>query len=245
METQTVINERLRHLYESHYESLAEELNSANEELEEENNYEERGTNPLLLMVDENFVNADLKIMFFGQETNFWLAERNDGAFLGEIQPVIDLYKGFYLEGYCYKYGGQFWNGISKFKKLINAKIPDKRIGFIWNNVVKIGKCDKGFPHEINDIAIKHFNVIFEEIKIVQPDIMVFMSGPNYDHEIKKILGEYKTTQIGSFSKRQLCKMEFENLPTSIRTYHPNYLWRNGIDKYFNAIVDEIKTTNP
>ena len=54
MKTEPIINERLRDLYESHYESLSEELNSANEELEEDNNYEERGTNPLLLMVDES-----------------------------------------------------------------------------------------------------------------------------------------------------------------------------------------------
>jgi hypothetical protein len=26
-----------------------------------------------------------------------WLGERNNGAFLGEIQPVIDLYHGFYI----------------------------------------------------------------------------------------------------------------------------------------------------
>lgn len=229
------INDRLRHLYESHYESLSEELNSRNKELN--NNDGECATNPLLLMVDEGYLNAELKIMFFGQETNCW----NNGIFSGEIQPLVDLYKRFYLDGNCYKYGGQFWNGISKFKKLIQAKIPDKKIGFLWNNVVKIGKCGKGFPQEINDITNKHFNIIPEEIRILQPDIILFISGPNYDQEINKIFGECKTKEIGSFSKRQLCKMEFDKIPISIRTYHPNYLWRNGIDEFFNAIIDEIE----
>ena len=26
----------------------------------------------------------------------------------------------------------------------------------------------------------------------------------------------------------------------TFRTYHPNYLWRNDIDSYFNAIIKEI-----
>lgn len=234
------MNKELRKLYETHYPDLTKEMFLRNEILDKKS---ERSTNPLLLSVGESYMNADLKIMFFGQETNFWLGEKNEGVFLGEIQPIIDLYNGFYLDKYCYKYGGQFWNGINRFKTNLKAQIPNKTIGLLWNNVVKIGKCDKGFPYKINDITNKYFNVISEEIKITKPDVLVFLSGPYYDSEIKKSLGDFNSISIDSFPPRKLCRLEFKNQPIAFRTYHPNYLWRNGIDKYFNAIIQEIKTT--
>jgi hypothetical protein len=234
------MNIELRKLYESYYSELTREMFQINEKLEKKS---ERGTNPLLLSVGESYEKADLKIMFFGQETNFWLGERNEGAFLGEIQPIIDLYKGFYLDKYCFKYGGQFWNGISRLKKLLKDQMPDKKIGLLWNNVVKIGKCDKGFPYQINSVTNKYFNVISEEIRITKPDIIIFLSGPYYDNEIRKILGDYNSISVSSFPKRKLCKFEFQNIPIAFRTYHPNYLWRIGIDDYLNAIIEEIKTT--
>lgn len=232
-------NEKLRKLYENHYPDLTTEMFRINENIEKKS---DRGTNPLLISIDKSYEKADLKIMFFGQETNLWLGERNDGAFLGEIEPIIDLYCRFYLNNQCYKYGGQFWNGISRFKTLIKKQIADRKIGLLWNNVVKIGKCDKGFPYKINDITNNFFNVITSEIMITQPDVLVFLSGPFYDYEIRKKLGDFKLISIDSFPQRKLCRLEIENQPIAFRTYHPNYLWRNGIDNYFNTIIKEIKT---
>ena len=245
MEATKIANKQLKNLYESYYSDLSSEMFNVNIELDKENRKSEKGTNPLLLKVNDDYVDADIKIMFFGQETNMWLGERNNGAFLGEIQPVIDLYHGFYIDEFCYKYGGQFWNGISRLKKIISNKLPEKKIGFLWNNVVKIGRCDKGFPTKINSLTNKYFNVIPNEIEITKPDIIIFLSGPNYDSEIRKIFGDFKTKAIGGYSTRQLCKIESANLPNAFRTYDPNFLWRNGIDNFFNVIADEIKTTNP
>ncbi len=238
MKTVEQINKDLKNLYEINYKHLAKELIAINKEIEDES---KQATNPLLLKVNEHYISADLKIMLFGQETNCWLGERNDGAFLGEIQPVIDLYDDFYTNDRCFTYGGQFWNGVKRLKTMLQQDIPNKKIGFLWNNVVKIGQRVSGFPYKINHITNQYFNVIKEEIQITEPDILIFLSGPRYDNELSKIFGDYTTERMGSFSERQLCKIECPDIPTGFRTYHPNYLWRNGIDKYFNAIIEEIK----
>ncbi len=227
-------------LYKSHYSILSEKLTLKNEELKTRGMNTEQATNPLLLTVNDEYLKADIKIMFFGQETNLWLKERKNGAFLGEIQPVINLYNNFYWNKGCYSYGGQFWNGIGRFKDKVNEKYPNKKLGLLWNNVVKIGKCKIGFPYQFNGISNKYFNVIAQEIEITKPDVAVFFSGPNYDNEIKKALGEYNLIEIDSFTKRQLCMIENKSLPKAFRTYHPNYLWRIDIDKYINAIVSRI-----
>lgn len=241
------INKKLLDLYESNYPLLSEKLVEKNINLSKENQKPERGTNPLLLKIDKNYIEADIKIMIFGQETNVWLGEKNEGAFLGEIKPVIDIYQGFYLNNYCYKYGGQFWNGIKKFKELLQKEFPNKKISFVWNNVVKIGKIGKGFPHKINHITNNTFNIATKEISIVKPDYLVFFSGPNYDNEIKKQFGEIKKQSVSEYNARQLCVIENENIPFSLRTYHPNYLCRQGKDKYhkyLSTLVSEIKKRN-
>ncbi len=241
MKNTKVLNNSLNDVYEKLYPNLKQELDKINSVLEKDGEDTEQATNPLLLKIDDDYANADTKIMFFGQETNGWLGEQNDGVFLGEIEPVLDLYEEFYLNGGCYSYGGQFWNGINRLKSLINEKFPNKKFGYVWNNVVKIGKCDKGFPHKINHITNEHFNVILQEIDILKPDILIFLSGPYYDGELKKIFGDYKETELGDFDIRQLCKISSSNLKLAFRTYHPNYLWRNDIDNYFNTLIDEIK----
>ncbi len=235
------INNSLRDIYAKLYPNLKKELESINSILEKDGEESEQATNPLLLKVNEEYVNADTKIMFFGQETNYWLGEQNDGVFLGKIDPVIELYDEFYLKGGCYSYGGQFWNGVNRLKNLISEKFPDRKFGYLWNNVAKIGKCGKGFAHKINHITNEHFNVILQEINIVKPDIVIFLSGPDYDGELKKIFGDYQETKLGDFNIRQLCKINSPKLNLAFRTYHPNYLWRNDIDNYFNTIIDKIK----
>ena len=230
------INNKLKKLYSNLYPELTTNLNKQNTKLKEE----EKATNPLLIQVNEKYANADMKIMFFGQETNFWLGERNSGIFLGEIEPVLNLYENFYLNGQCYSYGGQFWNGIKKLKNLLSEKIPNKEIAYIWNNVVKIGKCGKGFPKDFNFLTTEYFNVILQEIDILKPDILIFFSGHNYDSKLKRLIGDFSQTSINPYTNKQLCKINSSKLDFAIRTYHPNYLFRNNIDKYFSAIVDEI-----
>ncbi len=230
------INTKLKRLYKSLYPELEIQLTRYNRK----NTGSERATNPLLLKVDKSYIEADVKIMFFGKETNVWLGERRNGAFLGEIEPVLDLYENFYLSGSCFSYGGQFWNGIKKFKDLLQEKNLDLNFGYVWNNVVKIGKCEVGNSPKINTIIKDNFSVIKREIEILEPDFLVFFSGPNYDNIINDIIGDFKRKKVRNFDTRELCELHHPDFPLAFRTYHPNYLWRNNIENYMNPIVRKI-----
>jgi len=35
----------------------------------------------------------------------------------------------------------------------LKKKYPNKKVGLLWNNIVKIGKCGIGFPHQFNGIT--------------------------------------------------------------------------------------------
>ena len=237
-------NSKLLALYKSKFDELSPRISVYNENLclknEEDKN---QATNPLMLMIDEDWEKADLKVMIFGQENNFWGGEcGNGGAFGGKINEVIEIYNKFYLKDTMYSC--PFWNEFRRIRSEISTN--DKKVAVLWNNIVKIGRLGPGFNLEIHQITKQYFNVIQDEIKILQPDLLIFFTGPKYNERIQEALGEFSNIEIDGFSARQMCNIEFKEFPgikKSIRTYHPGYLYRNKNRrlKFINKILLEIK----
>ncbi len=228
---------KLRELYENHWENLCLNLN----EILEDEKQIQKPTNPLLINLDKvQYENSDIKVLIFGQETNDW--EMN---FNSSIEHSLSTYNDFYNSGECFIYGGHFWNGFRKFLNSLKENFNDKKICAVWNNVIKIGVSgrDQNKPNNvIYNIEKENFNIINDEINILKPDIILFMSGPNYDNEIRNSLSDIEFIKLSDeFSVRELSKILFKNYNNIYRTYHPNYLYRNNIDKYFNIIINDIK----
>ncbi len=225
------------------YTSKWDELCTAMQPILDDVTLEQKPTCPLLLSIDNEaeFKSAEIRVMVYGQETNSWYDEFHQNK-----EPIIDCYNNFFNGGECWGYSGQFWNGISRFINLLQAKHPDKKIKLVWNNIVKIGKFDdKGFPPDyIYEIERKHFSVIKEELEIINPNLVLFLTGPNYDSVIEDNFGLLEKEALSEFSERQISKIKIDGIDFAFRTYHPNYLWRNNIDSYFNRIIDEISFTN-
>lgn len=229
------MNTQLYDLYSSKWDRLSKHM----KELSQSDQYAEKPTNPLLLSTNKqsNYTNADIRIMIFGQETNSWY-----GDFNGDIRKVQKLYDDFFATGYCFKYGGYFWNAIKLFRNEIRNRFPEKSIDLLWNNVVKVGKSgSKGKPPKyIYEIEKKHFNVIPDEVKIMRPNLILFLSGPYYDSLIRNAFGEIDLKSIQGFKKRQLAEIQLPLPIKTFRTYHPNYLYKNNISKYFGEILTRL-----
>jgi hypothetical protein len=175
--------------------------------------------------------------MIYGQETNSWYEKEN-----GTIKDIQKLYNSFFNNGDCWSYGGQFWNGVNRFVCSVQKKYSNKKIRLIWNNIVKIGKHgDKGFPPDyIYEIERRYFQVIPQELEILKPNIVLFLTGPNYDSVIKDNFGELKYRAFQNSTERQLSRVSLKGVQFAYRTYHPNYLWRNDISHYFDTIIEDI-----
>ena len=119
-------------------------------------------------------------------------------------------------------------DGINRFIELFDKRFSDKTVSYIWNNVVKIGASGRNQNHpqdHIYNIELENFNVLERELEILKPDIILFVSGPNYDSNIEKTLQTIEfNTFNSSFTKRQLAKLKFKHFDNIYRTYHPNYL---------------------
>ena len=231
------MNETLQKLYKSSWNIFSKELMEIINDDEKEN----KPTNPLLLYIDEKkYENADIKVMIFGQETNDW-----EGDFQNNPNLSLETYDDFYNSNDCFGYAGQFWNGYNRFLTLLSNKFPEKSIASIWNNVIKVGNSgrNKNYPPEyIYNIEKDYFNVISDEIEILNPDVILFFSGPYYDSEIRNSL---KNVSFQPFSKkyneRALAKVNYLNRQNIYRTYHPKYLWMNNINDFFEEIINDIK----
>jgi hypothetical protein len=234
-----VMNKDLEEIYQQKYNHELKDLIELNKTI---NDKDEKATNPLLLKVNDEYAKADYKVMIFGQETNNWLGDIDEGIFCNRMKDVIDLYDEFYLTENCFSYGGQFWNGFSRFRELLNEKKKKEKVGYMWNNVVKIGSRTKGFPSQIYEPFIKNsFNkIIIDELNILKPDLILFLSGPYYDEVLTDIFDEFEKNSIKGFTERQMCKINIKYGNASFRTYHPNYLWRNDINSYYESILKNI-----
>jgi len=231
---------KLKYLYDSKWEALC----AAMAPIIDDETLDIKPTCPLLLSINDEaeIESSDIRLMVFGQETNSWY-----GQFENAIEPIMSNYDEFFNKGTCWSYGGQFWNGVNRFVELLQLKYPSKKISVIWNNVVKIGKFEeKGFPPDyIYEIEKQHFSILKEELRIIQPTIVLFLSGPNYDSVIVDKFEEVKYSQLpSSFSVREIAKLNLIGVPFAFRTYHPNYLWRNDINRHFQTIIDKINIYN-
>src|SRR5690554_7066240 len=79
----------------------------------------ERPSNLLCLSVSERYIDSDLKVMVFGQETNDWHGSYSNKH---SEQWLKDCYEDFFNSDYCFSYGGQFWNGVSRTIDLLESR---------------------------------------------------------------------------------------------------------------------------
>jgi hypothetical protein len=83
-----------------------------------------------------------------------------------------------------------------------------------------------------------------DEIKIVQPDVILFFSGPNYDDKIKIQFNE--TPQFvkvfDDIPIRELARVAHDDLPyNSYRAYHPAALQRQNKLNQVERLIEKIK----
>ena len=198
---------------------------------------------------DRKVESADLRVMFFGQETLGW--EK------GSIDDVMEVYRIFFNdfneypqapEGHCWqkqKLSSPFWRVLDQMKAEIGGRLPGKQISYIWNNVVKA--CYKGYklPSGVY-AAFRDVNrkLILGEIEIIKPDVMVFFTGGrSSDHKIDDVFNN------GEGFDKEVIEIDgntdvFAKAPLPIFgdayiSYHPRRLSRKNREFIINAIAEQ------
>lgn len=237
------LEKQLKELYASRWEGLSGALGAI-----AESGAAVKPAYPFLLSLarwdggearEDWYAGADMRVMVFGQETNSWSGEMDDfgvppsPVFNPEVsmEAVMGVYENFYATYYhdghfTYSGGryGTFFYGVNRLAELIAARHPSKRTAFLWNNIVKVGKAvGSGFCGEgIYAAAKEQFPVIREEVKILQPDAILFLTG-SYDERIREALGSVEFTPLSGLSVEETARVILPGIGIpAFRTWHPS-----------------------
>lgn len=216
---------------------LAEFYNSKINGIDSLSELEDDIDGPLLMHCwEEHYAQSKFKILFIGQENHGWIGDVSD-----DVDDLMNGYKEFEFS----KNGSYttFWQYVYWINKLLNPNSTEGK-NFLWTNVSKFCTCE-GKPLEWSTHlnCVKHFNCLLSEIEIVKPDVIFFLSGPNYDH---KINAQFESNLVfkqvfEDIPARQVAIIEHPKLPKhTYRTYHPNYLQRSRNDAHITKVVELI-----
>ena len=217
---------------------------------------------------EEWYTKANLKIMFFGREPNWWVRYDEEGEDPADVGSVMAAYEDYLDDNYnvvdahFYKeridHRNRFLlfgvNGIMSGIREILKDFPDKRVSLIWNEISKLSKrkgeggvAVNAFEHNIEK---RCFHVIPKEIEILKPDIVVFFTGPketkycDYIRENFNIIGEPMT--LSGLPIDDVSKLQLEGVKLAYLTHHPGYMpeGKKANDFHwtlYNAILADIK----
>lgn len=207
-----MINERLESLYCNSLSGLSELY----KDLDAKGIVDYVG--PLLIHCWEDEYNKSKhRLMIVGQETDGWYSEymRTED----DVKTYMGKYKDFKLGE---DYNSLFWQYAHEINQMINDY---DNLNFIWNNVNKFGIDGKGKPHpDVLQNEVMHYNILSKEIAILCPDVCIFLSGPNYDADLKEKFPDIRLEPVDGYSINEAAWLISSFLPrNSFRTYHPGY----------------------
>ena len=199
---------------------------------------------PLLLCPHDRWHSAKLKLLIVGQETRHWMYNPTE---VGEhddpienfwefsrathgVRAMWNLYRWYAMGRVHPKLNSPFWRGF----RAIDSAINGTQDAALWTNVFKVNVNGSVMKNcKVADVAAlqrAQKGLLAEEIRILNPDVVVFLSGPRYDRAIRC---EFPDMTISPLSRRipasAVGVVRAAGLPVrAIRTYHPEYLQRSS-----------------
>ena len=225
------INQKLLKLFESKWGVVEKVCNAVKEE--------ELWTVLHIACVPYNYEKMKYKILIVGKENDGWVFN-NDAR--GSMLDTLD-----FLNSKDYNDKRPFFDFPYKFCKSLNNLVDiqdSKKTYFTWVNLREFSFDEApktSLGKEAQSIIDNEFNILEEEIKIINPDIVLFLTGPTYDYYIKNQLKGVEFKTVENYQIGQFARVEHKSLPdNSFRIYHPRYLKRRGIyNKYLNVLKKE------
>lgn len=174
---------------------------------------------PFLLSVSQAYLEAPVRVMFVGKETNGWydklgvFYERHDG---------IDIVKARYEDQ------GSSSTGSSEFlrqwKRFAEVFGEGNRAAVCWNNLMKMDwyRPNRGYSRTSIGHSTHLFNfsvaAVRFEIKVLKPDLIIFGTGHTYDRALKAVLPIRETVSV---ELKALWHFRSKGIEC-FRTFHPD-----------------------
>lgn len=184
---------------------------------------------PLLVQVPEAYSCASCRLMIVGQQTDGW----GDGYDPSDVAALMHGYAEFNLGGSQRR--TPFWKAAHTLYRLLNPTAPPN--GFLWSNLAKVDVARGRPPRGIWERLLE-WRLLPTEIRITQPDAVVFFTGPNYDQWLVETFPGTRLEQVAQYIDR--VTNADGHLPVqAYRVYHPKFL---RMRRHWN-VLDELANT--
>lgn len=222
------INQKLLKLFESKWDVVHKVCNAVKEE--------ELWMVLHIACVPYNYEKMKYKILIVGQENNGW-------EFIENAKESMLFTLNFQSNIFCDNrlFFSFPYNFCASINDCDNEKYSKKSY-LAWVNLKEFSfetSSKKPLNEKAQNIIDNEYNILEEEIKIINPDIVLFLTGPNYDNYIKNQLKGVEFKTVENYHIRQFARVEHKSLPkNSFRIYHPVYLRRRSLE---NNYLEKLK----
>ncbi len=205
-------------------------------------------SNPFLIDAVDSYWKASIKVLFVGKETCGW------GKYIDTVhrepQEAIYYLQNDYLQFRQEKRWAHtpFWRASNIIYTRFNPYGPED--GYMTSNLIKLDQNNTRPSPELEEIICSNFPLLSYEIKALDPDVVIFFTGPYYDERLKKTFAGAVLDTVDNLPLDLLARIKHEKLPYhSYRTYHPGYSLRgrkakaSRFDPVVDAIVKHVTTT--
>ena len=192
---------------------------------------------PDLIWIDDEYENSSSRIAIIGKEQFGWDYSFPEFVSNWSVPQAVNAYREFDF-GMNYV-ASPFWQFFHAVRKIAFPDEQEKRRKIIWTNLLKFVSLDTEpiIWKPYADVAFDIQKDIFpSELSIAQPDVCIFVTGPNYDFILERYFPGVFFEPLG-LPVRQFARLVHPELPiNSFRTYHPNYLNRNRAERW-NIVI--------
>lgn len=189
--------------------------------------------------IPHNYKEMKQKILVVGQETNGW--EFNESVKDSMLFTLRFLYSSQHNDKLSFTFPFDFCKSVNDY----NYDENYRKTYFAWVSLRKFAyneNHEEPLNKEAQSIIDNEFDILEEEIKIINPDIVLFLTGPTdkYEKLLQNELKEVKYNEIknSNYTKREFARLEHKSLPeNSFRIYNTSYL---AIKKLENEYLQEL-----
>ncbi len=213
-------------------------------------------SHPLLGQIAADYLRSMTRLIIVGQQTQSWAEDlKPEHTVDGIIKRSFEEYhRALTTHGKPFT-TSPFWRAARYVYSKSNVDMDSMAQGFFWTNLWKVdqaidckgepssGEFKRGLPNkELQELLLKNFCVLRDEIRILKPHVVVFFTGPKYDQDLQKIMQcEMPPSIPASPAPSVSCIPSTPGLPILMRTYHPSFLNRQKRERWLSTLDEIVK----
>jgi hypothetical protein len=147
---------------------------------------------PYLAWIHPDYEQADIRLVVVGKETNGWGGEDQIVGLTPEdaVAVMMKRYQEFQL-GVDYSGKAAFWTPVHELYRRLNPH--GSTFGFVALNASKMDQDQKTPNADVRE-AMVSTELFREELRILEPHVVVFFTGPNYESWLDGCFPDLKRT---------------------------------------------------